>query len=80
MTWDVPEKLGMLAASDEGRETLMCKPFTPLKIRLAVLEEVGSIFLELTEPSTKQACWMQQIPAGLEPPKAQRPFASRRGP
>ena len=32
LAWDVPEKLGMLAGSDEGQETLMSEPFTPLKI------------------------------------------------
>jgi hypothetical protein len=48
--WDVPEKLGKLAGSDEGRSALMAEPFAPLKIRQAVLEEVSSVFLELTEP------------------------------
>jgi hypothetical protein len=48
--WDVPEKLGNLSGSDEGRTDLMSEPFTPLKIRQAMLVEVKGIFAELTEP------------------------------
>ena len=44
--WDIPEKLGKLAGSDEGREVLMAEPFAPLKIRQAVLEEVNYVLLE----------------------------------
>jgi hypothetical protein len=47
--WDVPEKLGKLVGSDEGRLELMKEPFTPLKIRQAVLEEVKSVYSYLTE-------------------------------
>jgi hypothetical protein len=47
--WDVPEKLGKLIGSDEGRMDLMKKPFTPLKIRQTVLEEVKSVYSYLTE-------------------------------
>lgn len=77
--WDVPEKLGMLAGSDEGRSALMSEPFTPLKIRQAVLEEVGTVFLELTAPSVKQA-WTQRIQSGDLSPETQRPVGSVRGP
>jgi hypothetical protein len=48
--WDVPEKLGNLSGSDEGRTDLMSEPFTPLKIRQAVLVEAKGIFAKLNEP------------------------------
>jgi hypothetical protein len=58
--WDVPEKLGKLIGSDEGRMDLMSDPFTPLKIRQAVLEEVRTVWDHLTESPVKVRASAQQ--------------------
>jgi hypothetical protein len=38
--WDVPEKLGQLTKTDDGKRSLMRVMFTPIKIRQAILEDL----------------------------------------
>jgi hypothetical protein len=48
--WDVPEKLGQLSGSDNGRREIMKDMFTPVKIRQAVLEDLTPIIDGLLAP------------------------------
>jgi hypothetical protein len=45
--WDVPEKLGHLAGTSQGKEDIMNCMFTPIKIRQAALEDLAPVMSEL---------------------------------
>jgi hypothetical protein len=45
--WDVPEKLGHLIGTNEGKAALMKEIFTPSKIRQSVLEEIRPLLDKL---------------------------------
>jgi hypothetical protein len=52
--WDVPERLGLLADTNDERRSLMEGMFTPLKIRQAVLEEIGPMMKNLLNSAKKK--------------------------
>jgi hypothetical protein len=45
--WDVPEKLGHLAGTSQGKEDIMRCMFAPIKIRQAALEDLAPVMSEL---------------------------------
>jgi hypothetical protein len=51
--WDVPEKLGQLAGTDEAKRMLMKDMFTPLKSRQMVLEDLIPLLPKLIQLSSE---------------------------
>jgi hypothetical protein len=52
--WDVPERLGLLMDTNDERRSLMEGVFTPLKIRQAILEEIGPVMKNLLNSAKKE--------------------------
>jgi hypothetical protein len=77
--WDVPENLGKLIGTDEGRLDLMTEPFTPLKVRQAVLEEVSSFFGDLMNSGEDLVSKDSAVPTTLEAGRL-RGLSDSRGP
>jgi hypothetical protein len=69
---DVPEKLGMIAQSDEKKRILMNTMFTPIKIRQAVLEDLAPVISELLS--------MPKEEEGSSARTVNEEFACKRGP
>jgi hypothetical protein len=70
--WGLPEKLGHLAKTDEGKRKIMKGMFTPIKIWQAVLENLAPIMSELLSLHKKD----DNVQTTSEPMKGE----ARRGP